>query len=272
MTKNITTWQDFARETVLTHDLDPMYDFLYTAGKAENKGYDWAYRFALHFFMFYHAGEAIQAASYSNEKFWDYTLNTYDKVKRGTERRHFRSDKGFQATKRIKAKGLPLSVWMALQRPEYEAMMTNIKRNFIGCEIGPYFAWKAMDLLDRGLGLPVYLTLAEAAKYMPDEPRKCAATLWPDKPIPWVLEEVKDAIHDLPAPGCPDRNCSFPEAETVLCMLKGYFITKTHVIGDDIAEKHAQLAAFPEYLQFLPPKIDLNDYQRGPLDTPTLSA
>jgi len=50
-----------------------------------------------------------------------------------------------------------------------------------------------------------------------------------------------------------------------LCMLKGYFITKTHTIGDDIESKYAQLKNKPEYHQYLPPRQDWSQYERATL-------
>jgi hypothetical protein len=49
-------------------------------------------------------------------------------------------------------------------------------------------------------------------------------------------------------------------------MLKGYFITKTHTIGDDVDSKYEQLSAYPEFLKYLPPKQDWSQYERGSLD------
>lgn len=265
----VNRWEDFARITVQTHDLDPMYDFIYAA--AREKGYHWACRFALHFFMFYHAGEAALAADH-DEDFWPYTFLRYNNARRGTERRHYRGMKGLRATENLSAVGQPHMVWYNMQAGNYGDLVHNIKKNYFGCEIGPYFTWKAMDIMDRGLGLSIALSLKEAVKYMPDEPRKCAQAVWPGKSVGYALAAVRDVISDLPAPGCGDRNCGYAEAETVLCMMKGYFITKTHQIGDDILEKHMQFSDFPDLIKFLPPRINLNDYKRGTLESPTLPA
>lgn len=259
----VNNWGQFARITVQTHDLDPMYDFINNARQV--KGQTWADKFALHFFMFYDAGGAAAAADHNGD-FWKYVLDNFDKFKRGTERRHYRSEKGFKAAKRLSSFGSPSNVWENMYRQNYTDMVNNIKDKFFGCEIGPYFMWKAYDLMDRGLGLSISLTLDEAARNIPDEPRKCAAVVFPDLSLKEVLAKVAVQIQDLPAPGSDNRTCSYSEAETVLCMMKGYFLTKTHQIGDDIQEKHMQLASHPEYLQFLPKRVNLNDYKRGTLE------
>lgn len=264
----VNSWPQFARITIQTHDLDPMYDFINNARQV--KGQTWADKFALHFFMFYDAGGAAAAADHKGD-FWKYVFDNFDKFKRGTERRHYRSEKGLRAVKHMSKYGSPSMVWEIMHRPSYTELARNIEVNFVGCEIGPYFMWKAYDLMDRGLGLPISLSLSEAVEHMPDEPRKCAASVYPTHGLNALLVDIVEAIEDLPAPGAANRNCSYSEAETILCMMKGYFLTKSHLIGDDIEEKHMQLASHPEYIQFLPKRININDYQRGSLDPTIIS-
>lgn len=270
----IDNWQDFARVTVETGDLDPMYDLIYRMRLA--KGFQFADRFALHFFMFYDAGEAAKCAyatqgSTQDKNFWDYAENGYATFRRGTERRHFRGDKGLTAIKLMRAMGTPSMVWDRLYGSSYSMLVAHAKARFQGCQIGPYFMWKAMDILDRGLDVKVSLSVTEAANFMPDEPRKCAETLWPGQPLVESLKKVVEQIHDLPAPGAPGKYCSYAEAETVLCMIKGFFLTKTHTIGDDVDEKHAQLKDYPELCELLPKRQDWSKYERGSLGSKTVS-
>ena len=238
----------------------------------EQAGHDWAAKFALHFFMFYDAGEAAKAAGDRDHKdFWDYCYSGYPTFKRGTERRHFRGAKGFDAMKQMRLRGDPEDIWADMWSETYPGLLKNIELKFKGCQIGPYFAWKAMDLLDRGLGQSVDLELKEAVQHMPDEPRKCAAKVWPDMSLERVLNIVTYNIADLPAPGANTRNCHYAEAETVLCMIKGYFLTKTHDIGDDVDEKHSQLREFPELRELLPKQQNWTSYVKA-VDSPTISA
>ena len=46
-------------------------------------------------------------------------------------------------------------------------------------------------------------------------------------------------------------------------MLKGYFITKTHTIGDDVDSKYDQLRDWHDFHRFLPPKQDWSHYVRA---------
>ena len=95
---------------------------------------------------------------------------------------------------------------------------------------------------------------------MPDEPRKCAKAIWPHLSIEQSLIKVRGMMRGLEAPGAPGKECGYAEAETVLCMIKGFFLTKTHTIGDDVDEKHAQLKDHPYLLDLLPPKQDWKQY------------
>jgi len=259
----ITSWRDFAEITVDTHDLDPMYDLIY--GIRRRYGMPAAERYALHFFLFYDAGEAA-GCMFSKVPFWTYIDNNYRTCRRGTERRHFRGDNGSRAIAILRTIGEPRDVWGTLYRPNYDEFVHNVNTNFKGCQIGPYFMWKAMDIFDRCLGQPMELYHRTAAKYMPEEPLKCAKAVWPDSPAMFSLERVVTAIAHLTAPGEPNRACSYPEAETVLCMMKGYFITKTHTVGDDVAEKHRQLKDYPLLTEILPKQQDWKQYVRGALD------
>lgn len=246
--------REFARITVETGDLDPMYvliDNMYN----EN-GRWWTSNFVLHFFLFYDAGEAAVAAKECDKGvgFWKYVTDNYCGFRRGTERRHFRGDKGLVAIDKLSKLGDPIDVLNALYRSDYSSLVKNLD-NFKGCQIGNYFAWKLMDLFDRGLGRPVSLSLNEAVKYMPDEPLQCAVDVWGGQHVRNTVIEVLDMIKDLRAPGTPDRFCSYSEVETVLCMIKGYFKTRSHTIGDDIDEKHEQLKDHPDLLLMLPPML-----------------
>lgn len=262
----ISNWRDFAKVTIETNDLDPTYVFLHNARKA--KGDDWATKFAIHYLCFYDLGEAVMAAESSDQNtFWNYVLETYPIVHRGTERRHSRGEKGLEFIRNLASKGLPMDIWKKMYAPNYTSLVNTFKADFQNCGFGPYFVWKVMDFQDRIWGRPIHMTLADAVKHCPDEPRKCAKIVWPELHFHDAMEIVTDYVRKFPAPPSGDRQCSYAEAETVLCMMKGYFITKTHTIGDDVDSKYKQLARFPELLQYLPPKQDWSQYERGALES-----
>lgn len=263
MTETIQTWQDFARVTIQTDDLDPTYVFLYNA-KAE-KGNDWASRFTIHYLLFYDLGGAVTVADATTQTtFWPYVLANYDRFPRGTERRHNRGDNGYKQTKNLGKKGDPLDIMGDMWSHTYTGLVTKFHTTFANCGFGPYFIWKVLDFQERIWGKPITLSLQEAVKYCPDDPRLCAAILWPDMSFREVLEIVVEEISQYDAPN-GGRKCSYQEAETVLCMLKGYFLTKKHTIGDDVSSKYKQLREYPNYLKYLPPAADWTKYERGVL-------
>jgi len=235
-----------------------MYDMMYKLDEGKRELY------ALHFFMFYDAGEAAKAMyATDNRSFWEYVNDTYDTTSRGTERRHFRGDKGRDAIHQMRRHGNPIQFWDKMHAPTFRELTWNVETRFKGCQIGPYFIWKAMDILDRCLERPVSLTMTDVLKGMPDEPRKCAAVVFPGWTLTQAVENVTKSIDSLPAQGAPNRHCGYPEAETILCMIKGYFITGSHTIGDDVDEKHEQMQDFPELCRLLPPEQDWKQYVKS---------
>ena len=252
-------WSKFARFTVQTQDLDPMYDLIY---KARLKyGDEWAERYALAFFLFYDAGQAADIAN--DYDFWGYIKSNIDKLKRGTERRHFRGEKAHTAITRMSRMGNAGTIWETMHSESYSGLRANIEVYFHQCQIGHYFIWKAMDLMDRCLNMSIRCTIDEALLGLPDEPREAAKHFFPELTPRESLEKVKKAIEEMNAPGEPNRRCAYPEAETVLCMMKGYFKTKTHTIGDDVDEKHKQLTGYPFLKGMLPPQLNWNSYEQA---------
>lgn len=268
----ISNWRDFADATVETHDLDPTYDFLYAARM--DLGEAWAARFAVHYLMFYDLGGAARCADHTEDKdFWNYITHGYHLFKRGTERRHSRGKTGAKYVYNMSFMGSPLEIIEKMWAPDLTKLTKKIETDFVNCGFGPYFIWKVMDFQDRIFGNPVSLSMGEVLKFCPNEPRKCAAAVWPDVRFDDVIENVSKYIARWPAPGEPGGKCWYAEAETVLCMMKGFFLTRTHTIGDDVDTKWSQLRDFPHLHKYLPPQLDWSIYERPrTVDTPAISA
>jgi len=251
------TWQAFARETIKINDLDPTYELIYKGRKA--LGEAWANQFCIHMLMFYDVGEAAKAAVISPGHFWDYVLDTFSVCKRGVERRHFKAANGLNSIADLQQRVPDPSVALNVLRGR---TVVEVAKNFSTIRgFGPYFVWKACDYMDRCMDLPV--DYSNYIKHIPAEPVKCAKAMWPDKSMEEVVRMVVDEIKQYPAPPGRDRPCGVSEAETVLCMLKGYFLTKVHVIGDDILDKYKSLGDDPHSLsRFLPPMVDIYDWVR----------
>ena len=182
-------YRQFARDLVTSKELDPMYDFMANARIAY--GNDWADRYSLYLFMFYDARGAIAAADALD--FWAYVRRVYDTAKRGSERRHFRGAKGWDAITTMSYSS-PTEIWNAMYRPNYKDLYYNIVNNFEGCQIGDYFRWKTMDIFDRTMSKPVSLSMYEACLLLPESPRKCAKDSFPDHTLKGVLEGIKAVI------------------------------------------------------------------------------
>lgn len=227
-----------------------MYDFIYNARAYYGK--TWSDNFAMYLFLFYDARGAVEAAY--EPDFWEYVRKVYPTCKRGTERRHFRGAKGLAAIEKLSHMGSPTVIWLQMHRDTYQELYQNISVCFNGCEIGPYFAWKAMDILDRGIDRFVNISLVEALKYLPDSPRKCAKAVYPEYKLEDVLMDIVEWIEDLVAPGNPNRYCGIPEAETIMCAIHG-LQKGSYRFGEDIDRRQVQLAGLPE-LRFLPKSQD----------------
>lgn len=270
MTELINTWQRFAEITIKTNDLDPMYSVI--RGLNQTRSRDWMGRFIIYFLCFYDAGGAADAAeNWTDKDFWQRLkyAGQVKETKRGTERRHFRGVNALRACATLES--YEVSPWYLLENmygvvherpPTYAEFYKRMTTRFAGTAMGPYFIWKLYDIFNICLDMPITLSFDEALKYMPDEPRKSAEHFFPS--FEHGLKEVTDYIHQYKHPVRPGL-CGLAEAETILCMMKGYFKTKTHVIGDDIHDKTVQLANHPELWPLLPDDVEPDAYQRGEL-------
>lgn len=253
----VTDWRRFTELTIKTNDLDPMYPVF--RGLSKDRNPRWMSRFIMYFLMFYDAGGAYEAAEARD--FWAHVKKVFPTAKRGTERRHFRGVNGLRAIAKMEHTD-PQEILQEWYDSEYRYMEGNIREGWAGCQMGPYFIWKLFDIFNM-IGLPVSLSRAEALKFMPEEPRKAAEMFFPGLSFPDALEKVATQVRMFEHPTIPGRVCDYAEAETILCMMKGFFGTKVHRIGDDIMDKWKQTAGYPELQKHLPPCVDLNLYQAG---------
>lgn len=260
--ETINSWQRFAHVTVESNDLDPMYQMM--RGMRSVKGDDWTARYCMHFLMFYHAGEAVRAAE--EQWTWGQYEYEFDSLKRGTERRHFRGAQGRNALKRLQeASRSPQEAFAYMVAPNYTALRALFSRGrFAGCCFGDYFAWKVLDLQTRVFDGRISLSVEEACQYLPSEPIQAAAGLFPQDTLMDALIRVKAEIQNHPLPFGGPGYCDLQEAETILCMAKGAFMTGSHQIGDDIEDKKLAMADYPEFVRLLPFSI-LGKYKIGAL-------
>lgn len=230
-------------------------------------GDDWVRRYCMHFLMFYHAGEAVTAAN--EEWTWGRYEYEFENLKRGTERRYFRGTQGGNALKRLaKASESPQSAFESMVGPTYSALRALFNRGpFANCCFGDYFVWKVLDLQTRVMDQHITLSLEEACRYLPTEPKEAALGIFLREKLSLedALMRVKEVIQNMHLPFGGPGYCGLQEAETVLCMIKGAFLTKTHQIGDDIEDKKKAMEDYPQYIRLLPFSV-LGKYQLGALN------
>lgn len=274
MTEQISTWQRFAEVTIKTNDLDPMYSVIY--GLNRTKSRKWMGVFIMTFLLYYDAGQAAKVAD-NFERGGDpqgyfiwlqhVAQAAPTQMKRGTERRHMRGENERKALENLASFGWePWQLLMlmydadpAANQLTYNRFFKRMESRFAGTQFGPYFIWKLYDIFNVCLDMPISLSFEEARKYMPDEPRKAAVHFFGD--FAKGLAEVEHYIKNFDHPVVPGRKCGLAEAETALCMMKGFFKTKSHEIGDDIDDKYFQLMGNSELSKLLPGPV-LGQYVR----------
>ena len=262
----VKTWEEFSEITIRTNDLDPMYEVI--AGMHQTD--EWMGRFLMYFLCFYHAGDAATCADATDDKtFWEYMVTAAmdPKVKRAAERRHFRGSNALRALATLQGHFMaPYELIHSFWGPTYSELNKVMTNRFQNTQMGPYFIWKIYDIQNVCLNRHITLSMDEAMKFMPAEPRKAAETFFPKQSFRETLQMIVQHIRKLPHPVLKGYGCGLAEAETILCMMKGYFQSKAHVIGDDIDDKFYQLMGHPQLQILLPPRINKNAFARGEFD------
>jgi hypothetical protein len=110
-------------------------------------------------------------------------------------------------------------------------------------QIGTYFTWKCLDLREAVFGYAVDWTNAE--NHMVTLPTQGLDIIYPGVKPSIALLQVVDNINHLKAPPRYNRSCGVAEAETIACMIKGYY-KNGKAIGHDIMEKRRDLEGYGE--------------------------
>ena len=240
------SYTTFARELVLTGELDPLYTMLYRA--RDVKGDDWVKKFCMYLLMFYETEGAYQAAEVAD--FWDYVEAMYPTAPRGSERRYFRGEAGIACYTSLRAQGGPISAFQipvqARTLPEMWGVLNRLK--IVG--FGEYFLLKWVDLLNNVFEADI--DVSDLPRMLPSPPLKCLKTIFPGNTPREGLDEIVSWISDLDNPFSGHRKCGYSEAETVACAIPSYLIKGKYKLGDDIAKYHYQLRTHPELTYLLP--------------------
>lgn len=237
-------WLNYARSFVLTNDLDPVYVGVNSAIKAKAISLEEAHNFLAVMSTFYSISEACKVVTLGvdGNKVWNYCLDNYSTMKRGTERRHFRGEQGLRCLNYLKANyESPTDFVQKHHKPTYAEVFKNFEKvpNF-----GPYHVWKWLDFFDRILGLPVAVDLDFALSVMPSEPVHGAKLVsmevfGEDRPLKEVISYMLKECHgeNIMAPPNHDRLVGVQEIETMLCMIKHCYNGTDH-LGKDVRDKY----------------------------------
>lgn len=152
-----------------------------------------------------------------------------DRWPRGTERRHFRGEKCLQAV-----------YWLSQIEPEEridELLQGTLTHQEIIARIckwpmfGPWIGFKAADMLERVLGVPIKFSDDIALIYK--EPREALRLVIEREG--YGYENLLNHFSRFPAPPGKDRSCSHQEVETILCKWKSH-IGGHYPLGKDSRE------------------------------------
>lgn len=245
----------WGRRLIETNDHDPLYAAL---GQWDVKG-SRLRRFMLAYWCCYSVGASWWLSQHSGTRFWEQLTVAAHNVKpsplggrwpRAHERRHWRGDKCVNSV-----------LWLAdrFKHPE-EAVLSleaarslgDVNRLMDWPQFGPWIAFKAADMLERVLAVPVafpeelitlYKDPKEGAEMMAAMGflKEEGGAMSPQECVNLLLEEYQDII----APGFKGsgRVCNIQEVETVLCKWKS--ARKGHYfIGKDTADHRAELLAW----------------------------
>lgn len=237
---------DFGRQTIAARDLDPVYDTLVRTGWEERAMTRWL----LAYWCFYDVGAASWLADSAGEEYWanmrtaaanDGPAPTGGRWPRAPERRHFRGDKCVKAVEWMAHHRLDLHRFRRVETPvPFREVFDAIKA---WPQFGPWIAFKAVDMVDRVLGLRI--DYSEADVFMYDSPREAAQMLYPDlTPAEAVARAARSLGHEFrnaPVPGLSNRAFGFPEVETILCKWKSHR-SGHYPVGHDIRDLAHRIA------------------------------
>ncbi len=260
---------EWGRKLIETQDHDPLYTALWRYDlKRENR--DRVRRFMIAYWSCYSVGASWWISQHEGLNFWRW-LHTAaqneigpekvgaapaERWPRAHERRHWRGQKCVDATN-----------WLTKTFPRPEDAVRSLedlpgRLNLAAIELevtrwpqfGPWIAFKAADMLERVLGVPVDFPTTITSMYR--DPRKGADMMLPllkCGDAQEVTSLLLQAYSRMDAPPGGDRSVNVQEVETVLCKWKSARNGK-YWIGADTASHREELELWggQELLQFYP--------------------
>ncbi len=258
----------WGRRLIETEDHDPLYSGLVRWDVDRNR----KRRFLIAYWSCYSVGASWHLSRHSGVEFW-VKMETaaanvvspaaagaceLDRWPRAHERRHWRGQKCVDSVR-----------WLREAYPNPEDAVREVEElpsplTLRGVELavtrwpqfGPWIAFKAADMMERVMGLPVEFPTAITSLYK--DPREGGEMMAPVLGLPngqVVTEVLLEAYDGMTAPGLHPRTVNVQEVETVLCKWKSarkgkYWIgldTRDH--RDELERWGARdlLAAYPNW-------------------------
>lgn len=268
--------QEFGDQLIRTRDLDPLYVGLVGARARFGITEGQMARWLLAYWCFYHVGVASWVSEKPGDTYWDWMLDAAhnvhsprdyklpaDRWPRAAERRHFRGQKCVDAVNwlRTHSRGDPEALVLSLVVPPPSLKPITDKDIMIRVQVwpmfGPWIAFKAADMLERVLGLPIEFDRNLGLMYA--EPRAGLDLFMtvnnlidpsPEAVYSRLLMYFSPRLAPPVRPGIKARHCGPQEVETILCKWKSYMGGHYH-IGKDIHEQRAALRGWGRTAQAL---------------------
>jgi len=264
--------EEFGAKLLCTQDLDPVYTALVKmrakAGVVIPRRQ--IQRWCLAYWCFYDCGLASYLSELQGHEFWEVAVTAAENIEsapggigrwpRGKERRHFRGSLAMRTVQELRSR------WLVPEDLVHycEGGLTLRSVSFRLQEhygFGPWIGFKAADMLERVLGVPVRFPDAEVMMF--DDPTKAALMLWdlwesegrisksekdilstrtlggPTIPswlrVQYVSECLVRHFCRVLAPPHFDRPVNIQEVETILCKWKSH-VKGHYPLGNDIHE------------------------------------
>lgn len=238
-------WVNYSISCIDCLELDPAYCAVHDS--IPEIGLDRTHRFLMAMSLFYNMGTACFITDRTTQdNFWDFCISEYPKLKRGTERRHFRGEQGLRCLRYLKEnfKG-PTHFIEHNHAPTYQGMLDKFAKV---PAYGPYHTWKWWDFYDRILSMPVKPD-ESCWEAMPQEPvsglKNVAEEMGMDTSdhVPIAKYAVK-TLQDLGMMSPPDnaRPVHIAEVETDMCMLN-HHLKGSDWVGLDLRSNFEELSA-----------------------------
>jgi hypothetical protein len=232
--------KQFGGQLIASLDLDPVYCAIWNAQLPQDqlRRLLWAY------ILFYHLGVAAQLSEFEGKDFWRVVkiaaqnaprADGSHRWPRGAERRHFRGQKCVDAVEamrdrydgaeaiieRLVAPGRSNSLQLSVVMDRVQALPM----------MGPWAAFKAADLFERLLAVPIEFPPDLTLFYK--EPRAALDML--ELPAEQANQALLAYFNKFDAPPSFNRKCGVAETETICCKTKSFWYGH-YTLGKDIRE------------------------------------